>query len=67
MTSISINRQVHFAAGTILVTGLVLEAYVNRDFIWLARLVGFGLFLHAFTGFCLMQKILRTLPWNKKA
>lgn len=63
---VRIYRQVHLVAGSMLVLGLILqEAY--PVFAWLPRLVAFGLFLHALSGFCPMEKIVGACPWNKES
>jgi hypothetical protein len=60
-----INRQVHFVAAVMVISGFALES-VNPNFTLLPKLVGFGLILHATTGFCPMEKIMRLMPWNKE-
>ena len=61
---ISIDRQVHFVAALILISGLTLQS-VNANSIYLAYLVAFGLSLDAITGFCPMRFILSKFPFNK--
>lgn len=65
MTQVSIDRQVHFVAGAILLIALVLGATASPAWFWLAALPCFGLFLDALTGLCPMRAMLKHAPWNR--
>lgn len=61
----SVDRQVHFVAGLLLVSALLLGASVNAGWFYLAALPAFGLMLDAISGFCPMTFILKKMPWNQ--
>lgn len=61
----SLERQVRFAAGSMVVFGVVLAAIVHPYFIALSAFVGAGLVFAAVTDTCTMAIILARMPWNK--
>lgn len=67
MSRVSVDRQVHFVAGTILLVALLLGATVSPTWFYLAALPCFGLFLDAVTGICPMRAMLAHAPWNRTA
>ena len=63
---ISLERQVRFVAGALVLTGMLLAHWVNFNFIWLSGLVGAGLVFAGITDFCGMGLLLAKMPWNKR-
>jgi len=61
-----IMRQVQIVASSMILIAFVLAHYVSPNGIYLALLVGFGLAMAGWTGFCPMVLILQRMPWNKK-
>lgn len=60
------NEYVRMFAGAFVLTSLALGVdasplFVSDGFLWLAAFVGFSLFQSAFTGLCMLEKILRRL------
>lgn len=62
---ISIMRQVQITAGSLVVLGVLLAAFVNSWFILLSAFVGAGLAQAGITGNCAMATILARMPWNR--
>ena len=58
-------RQVHMAAGGLILTGAALGLLVHPGFWGLSALVGAGLFVAGATGFCGMARLLAVMPWNR--
>lgn len=63
----SLERQVRFAAGSLVVAGILLAAAVHPAFVLLSGFVGAGLVFSAATDTCGMAMILARLPWNQRA
>ena len=63
----SLERQVRFAAGSLVVLGLLLAAVVHPAFVALSGFVGAGLVFSAVTDTCGMALILARMPWNQRA
>jgi len=63
----SLERQVRFGAGLLVLTGVLLGAFVHPWWFALAGFVGAGLTFSGLTGFCGMAKILSLMPWNRPA
>jgi rhodanese-related sulfurtransferase len=63
---IEIMRQVQIAAGVIVVTGVLLGAFVTPALYGLAGFVGAGLVFAGLTGSCGMAKLLAWMPWNRR-
>lgn len=61
----SIERQVRFVAGTLVLAGVLLGVFVAQPLVWLAGLVGAGLVFAAATDTCTMGLLLARLPWNR--
>lgn len=61
----SIDRQVRFLAGSLVLTGLALGWRVNPRFYLLSAFIGAGLFFSGITGFCGMALLLARCPWNR--
>lgn len=60
-----LDGQMRLTAGTILLLGLALGAYVNPYFYLIPAFIGVGLVQSGITGWCGMIKILSMMPWNK--
>ena len=64
---IEIMRQVQIAAGTLILLGVLLGAFVAPGFYALSGFVGAGLLFAGLSGFCGMARLLALMPWNKRA
>jgi rhodanese-related sulfurtransferase len=64
---IEINRQVMIAAGSFVLIGVLLGAFVSSGFYMLSGLIGAGLVFAGVSGFCGMAKLLALMPWNRVA
>lgn len=62
----SLERQVRFAAGSLVVLGTILAAIVHPYFIALSAFVGAGLVFAAVTDTCGMAMVLARMPWNRQ-
>jgi rhodanese-related sulfurtransferase len=65
--AISLERQVRIAAGTLVLIGSALGAFVHPYFIGLAAFVGAGLVFAGITDTCGMGMLLARMPWNQVA
>jgi rhodanese-related sulfurtransferase len=63
---IEINRQVQIAAGSLVLAGVLLGAFVSPGFYALSGFVGAGLTLAGITGFCGMARLFALMPWNQR-
>jgi rhodanese-related sulfurtransferase len=64
---IEVMRQVQMAAGSLVLTGVLLGAIASPAFCVIAGFVGAGLILAGATGTCAMARVLRAMPWNRRA
>lgn len=64
---IELMRQVQIAAGSLVLLGALLAAFVDPRFVWLSGFVGAGLLFAGVTGFCGMARLLALMPWNRVA
>ena len=64
---IDIMRQVQIAAGSLVLLGVVLGAFVSPGFYALSGFVGAGLLFAGISGFCGMARLLAVMPWNRPA
>jgi rhodanese-related sulfurtransferase len=64
-TTISLERQVRIAAGTLVVIGSLLGFFVHPYWIGLAAFVGAGLIFAGVTDTCGMALVLARMPWNQ--
>jgi len=62
----TMEKYIRAIAGTFVLGSLALGYYVSPYWYWFTAFVGLSLFQSAFTGFCLMENILRTLGVAKK-
>jgi rhodanese-related sulfurtransferase len=63
--ALSLERQVRIAAGSLVVLGTALGAFVHPGFLGLAAFVGAGLVFAGVTDTCGMGMILARMPWNR--
>jgi rhodanese-related sulfurtransferase len=63
---IDIMRQVQIAAGSLVLGGVLLGAFVAPGFYGLSAFVGAGLLVAGTTGFCGMAHLLARMPWNRR-
>jgi rhodanese-related sulfurtransferase len=63
----SIERQVRFTAGLLVLIGLSLSAFVHPYFVVLSGLIGFGLAFTAMIDWCGMGMLIAKMPWNRRA
>ena len=61
----SLERQVRFAAGMFVLTGVILSLVVHPYLLILSVLIGAGLMFSAATDTCAMGMVLAKMPWNK--
>ncbi len=64
---IEIIRQVQIGAGSLVLIGVLLGAFVNPLFYALSGFVGAGLLFAGVTGFCGMANLLALMPWNRRS
>ena len=62
---IEMQRQVQIAAGSLVLTGLLLAYLVSPWFLALSAFVGAGLVFAGVSGWCGMAKVLDVMPWNR--
>jgi rhodanese-related sulfurtransferase len=63
--SMSLERQVRIAAGSLVVLGTVLEEFVHPAFLGVPAFVGSGLIFAGVTDTCGMGMLLARMPWNR--
>lgn len=56
-----INKYIRAIAGLFVVASVLLGMYVSTNWLWFTIFVGANLFQSAFTGWCLMEDILKKL------
>jgi rhodanese-related sulfurtransferase len=62
---ISLERQVRIAAGSLVLTGILLSWLLHPAFLGLAAFVGAGLIFAGITDWCGMGLLLARMPWNQ--
>lgn len=62
---IDLMRQVQMVAGLLVCLGVVLGWTISPIFFALCGLVGIGMLIAGFTGFCGMARLLKKMPWNQ--
>lgn len=65
--TISLERQVRIAAGSLVLLGLLLSWLVHPAFVFLSAFVGAGLVFAGITDTCGMGMILARMPWNQNS
>ena len=63
--AVSLERQVRIAAGSLVVLGTALGAFVHPGFLGLSAFVGAGLVFAGVTDTCGMGMVLARMPWNR--
>jgi len=63
---ISIMRQVQIVAGSLILTGTLLGAFVAPGFLFLSGFVGAGLMFAGISNTCMMAQLLAKLPYNQR-
>ena len=63
----SLERQVRFAAGSLVLAGILCAHFVNYAGILLSLFVAAGLIFSAVTDTCGMGMLLARMPWNRSA
>lgn len=63
----SIERQVRFTAGLLVLTGVLLSIFVHPYFVALSGMIGFGLAFTATIDWCGMGLLIAKMPWNRRA
>ncbi|MFZ1528281.1 MAG: DUF2892 domain-containing protein [Ferruginibacter sp.] len=56
-----INRYIRAIAGAFILLSLLLAVYANINWLWFTAFVGANLLQSSFTGWCLMEDILKKL------
>lgn len=64
---LELQRQVQIAAGALVAVGTALGAGVSPWFLLLPGFVGSGLVFAGVSGFCGMARLLKRMPWNRRA
>jgi rhodanese-related sulfurtransferase len=63
----SLERQVRFVAGSLVLSSSLLAAFVHPAFIGVAAFVGAGLVFAGISDTCGMAMLLARMPWNQRA
>lgn len=61
----ALERQVRFATGLIILTGVVLSLLGNPRWVLLSGSVGLGLTFAGLTDFCPLASLVGRMPWNR--
>jgi rhodanese-related sulfurtransferase len=61
----SLERQVRFGAGLLVLIGAILTLTVSSRWLFLAAFIGLGLTFAGLTDICPMAEILGRVPWNR--
>ena len=64
-TTMSLERQVRVAAGSLVVLGTILGTWLHPGFYGLSAFVGSGLVFAGITDTCMMGMLIARMPWNK--
>lgn len=62
---VDIMRQVQITAGSLILTGAALGAFLHPGFYALSAFVGAGLLFAGLSGTCAMARLLSLMPWNR--
>ncbi|MBI2522595.1 MAG: DUF2892 domain-containing protein [Bdellovibrio sp.] len=63
----SVMRQVLLIAASLVFLAFLGAHFIYPGLIYLALLVGVGLFLYGLTGVCPMALLLQKMPWNRQS
>lgn len=66
-TVLPLMQQVQIAAGSGIVTGVLLAKLVHPDWIYLSAFFGAGLMFAGATGWCGLAMLLSKMPWNRSS
>ena len=61
----SLERQVRFVAGLLVLTGIVLSFVADSRWVFLSGFIGLGLTFAGLTDLCPMGMFLASMPWNR--
>lgn len=61
----SVMQQVQITAGSLIVIGTLLGAFVAPAWHWMAGFVGAGLLFTGLSGWCGMAAVIEKMPWNR--
>lgn len=64
---IDLMRQMQISAGSLALVGVALGLWVSPDFYILPAFIGGGLVFAGITGICPMVRLLKLMPWNRRA
>jgi len=64
---LELQRQVQIAAGSLILLGTLLGAWVSPWFYIVPGFFGAGLIFAGITGFCGLARVLLAMPWNRRA
>ena len=64
-TNWSLERQVRFGAGLLILIGIALTLLVSKNWIVMPAFLGAGLTFAGATDICMMGKVLARMPWNQ--
>jgi rhodanese-related sulfurtransferase len=67
VTRWSLERQVRFAAGLLVLTGVVLALAISSRWMYLSGFIGLGLTFSGVSGLCPLGSLLGLMPWNRGA
>jgi rhodanese-related sulfurtransferase len=62
----SLERQVRFGAGVVVLLGSLLTTLISSHWVYLTMFVGAGLTFAGVTNVCGMAKLLAKMPWNSQ-
>lgn len=62
----SMERQVRFTAGLLVLLGIALSAFLSSNWLLLSAVVALGMIVSAVSNTCAMANLLALLPWNRK-
>jgi rhodanese-related sulfurtransferase len=65
--TLSLERQVRIAAGTLVLLGLCLARLIHPGFWGLSAFVGAGLIFAGVTNWCGMGMLIAKMPWNRRS
>jgi rhodanese-related sulfurtransferase len=63
----AVDRQMRIVAGTLVLIGAALGAFVHPGFIGLSAFIGGGLIFAGVTDYCPMMEVIARMPWNQSS
>jgi rhodanese-related sulfurtransferase len=64
--TMSLERQVRIAAGTLVLGAVLLSVFSHPNWVWLSGFVGAGLIFAGITDTCGMGMLIARMPWNQR-